>query len=84
MEAQNARISVTMAFKGLIIGGSSQYHPEKLDLSITKTVDHIPGETSEQIQKRLDSMDLLEGLTISKVENTLANKITEVRAKMNS
>lgn len=84
MEVKNnqaPRLSYTVAYKGLVVGGVSDYHPEKIDISMTKTIDYIEGETKEQTQSRLDAMHELETLLCLDVESSVMKKVKAIKMK---
>lgn len=78
---QNPRLSCTISYKGLIVGGND-YHPEKLDMSHTITIDHIPGETVEQTQARLDDLKVTQELLITSIQKSIAERVGVVKEKM--
>jgi len=81
MEEQNPRISFTLSYKGIVVGGMNDYHPEKVDFSVTRTVDYIDGETKGETKKRLDALDDLQEMVVESVENTLWKKIKIIKEK---
>lgn len=81
---QNGRVSFTLSFNGLIVGGTSDYHPEKLNVSLTRSVDYIEGETPQQTKARVDAMDTLEQIIVEKVETSLYSKVKEIRDQVNN
>jgi len=81
MEDQTPRISFTLSYKGIVVGGMNDYHPEKVDFSVTRTVDYIDGETKGETKKRLDALDDLQEMVVESVENTLRKKIKIIKQK---
>ena len=79
---QNTRLSYTLSYKGIVVGGLSDYHPEKIDFSLTKTIDYIEGETKEQTMQRLEDTKTLEELLINDVENCVVAKVKKIKSKM--
>lgn len=79
---QNARLSYTLSYKGIITDASNSYHPEKLDITISKTIDYIEGESLEDTQARIEKTEEATMLLQKSVEKTLAEKIQDVRDKL--
>jgi len=80
--SQNPRVSFTMSFNGLIVGGTSEYHPQKVNISVTRTVDYIEGETPEQTQTRVNQTDSLVKLLAEKIEDDVSSKIKQITDKL--
>lgn len=79
IHGQRARLSYTVSYKGVVVGGISDYHPEKIDITMTKTIDHIEGESEDEIQKRLDGLELIEELLCQDVEGSVMSKIKKIK-----
>jgi len=80
--SQNPRISYTVGYKGIVVGGHSDYHPEKVDVSCTRTIDFIEGESPEDTRKRLDAMKSVEELLVKSVEMTVMEKVNAIKEKL--
>lgn len=78
---QRDRISYTMGYKGIIIGGASEYHPEKMDVLVTRTIDHIPGESPEDTKARLEEIKQTEKLLVESVGATVAEKVNAIKKR---
>jgi len=79
---QRPRLNFTLSYKGIVVGGMSEYHPEKVDFSISKTIDYIEGETQEQMKQRLNETRMLEELLVSDVEKTIGDKVKKLKSKL--
>lgn len=80
--SQNPRLSYTASYKGIVVGGMSEYHPEKVDFSLTRSIDYIEGETAKETQKRLDALGQVEELLIDSVEQSIAAKIKALKSRL--
>jgi len=78
-EGQRPRLSYTLAYKGIVVGGASSYHPEKVDFSMTKTVDYIEGESEEDTEKRIQALETLEELLCTDVEGSIMAKVKQLK-----
>lgn len=81
---QRARLSYTMSYKGIVVGGMSQYHPEKMDIIVSMTLDHIEGESAEDTKKRLQSMKETEKVIVEGVGASVAQKVNEIKKRFQS
>lgn len=70
--------TVSMGFKGLVVGGS-EFHKEKVDIFVSKTVNYVEGETPEQTKARVAKTDELELILFDSVSSTVAKKIQKIR-----
>lgn len=75
------RVSYSVSFKGITVGGSN-YHPEKVDVSMTRTIDFIDGETPEELQQRLADIDGLEAAVIASVDHSLGEKVRQIKQRI--
>lgn len=82
MLGQAPRLSYTMSYKGIVVGGMNDYHPEKIDISLTKTIDYIEGESREDIEKRLEATKELEELLAKDIQRTVSEKVKRLKAKI--
>ena len=78
---QRPRLSCTISYKGLIVGGND-YHPEKIDMSHTITIDHVDGETKEQTKARLDDLKVTQELVIDASQLSIAEKVGKIKCRM--
>ena len=78
---QRPRISYTMGYKGIVVGGMSQYHPEKMDISMTITIDHLDGEPESETKKRLAQLKDTEKLLIETVGSSVAEKVNVIKQR---
>lgn len=78
---QSPRVSFTMSYKGIVVGGMSQYHPEKMDLMITRTIDYVEGETRAETQERVKDLAQLEEVVIDAVGKSLVTKVNLIKEK---
>jgi hypothetical protein len=83
MLEQRPRLNFTLSYKGIIVGGLNDYHPEKVDFSISKSIDYIEGETEEQMKQRINETKMLEELLVADVEKTIGTKIKKLKSKIN-
>jgi len=83
MLEQRPRLNFTLSYKGIIVGGLNDYHPEKVDFSISKSIDYIEGETEEQMKQRISETKMLEELLIADVEKTIGTKVKKLKGKLN-
>lgn len=82
IHGQRSRLSCTISYKGLIVGGDAKYHPEKIDMSHTATMDHIPGETKEQTQARLNELKVTQEMLIGHIQLSISEKVGKVKERM--
>ena len=72
------RLSYTASFNNLVVGGT-QYHPEKVNVSFTKTIDFIEGETEEQTRERINDLDFIQSVLIESVDKSLGDKVKAIK-----
>jgi hypothetical protein len=78
---QVPRLSYTLSYKGVVVGGMNEYHPEKVDFTLTRSIDYIEGESPEDLQKRLEAMRETEKVLVQHVEASIGEKIAELRKR---
>jgi len=71
-------VTVSMGYKGIKVGGD-EYHPEKVDILISKTLEHIPGETPDQTKARIANTDELQELLMDNVSKAVGAKIKVIK-----
>ncbi len=76
---QQDRISYSMSYKGIIVDDSNSYHPEKMDILVTKTLDIIEGETLEETKERISKMKPIEELLLNDVGATVSSKVQAIK-----
>lgn len=76
------RISYTIGYKGIIVDNTNSYHPEKVDIMLTRSLDFVEGETPEQIQLRLSALNETEELLIKSVELSITQKVQMIRDRL--
>jgi len=81
MERQNDRISYTLSYRNLIVGGND-YHPEKIDISLTRSIDIIPSETKEETINRIKSLDVFEDELKKVLDERMGGMIKSIKSKV--
>jgi len=74
-------ITFSMAYKGIKVGGD-EFHPEKIDFFLSKTVDYIHGETPEETKVRVEATDELVTIVEDNVSATLGKKVKLIKASL--
>lgn len=81
---QNTRINYTMSYRGIVVGGMNQFHPEKMDVTVSITIDHIEGESAEDTKKRLQAIQSTEKILIDGVGASVAEKVNTIKKRFQS
>lgn len=81
---QRPRISYTIGYKGIVVGGMNQYHPEKMDISMTMTIDHLEGESKIDTNARLAKLKDTEKLLVEVVGSSVVEKVNAIKQRFHS
>ena len=81
LHGQEGRVSCSIGYKGIVVGGLNSYHPEKMDISVTLTVDHLEGESKEALKERLDGLKKTEEVLIEYVGKSVVEKVNAIKKR---
>lgn len=82
MEGQNPRLTYSLSYKGIIVNSANSYHPEKIDIMVSKSIDFIEGEASKDTKKRLDAMSAAEEMLMKHVDTNVAGRLKAIKDKL--